>query len=76
MATAYFASVFFSVCSGTIFTNQPESTLKFYETNTHTAALQRRDSIGGWLHHLHRSVAVRSDAWVMVQVSRNRLAPQ
>ena len=36
--------------------------------------VRSKDSIGGWLHHLHRSVKVRSDAWVMVQVSRNRLA--
>ena len=38
---------------------------------------QQRYSVGTvsvWLHHLHRSIAVRSDAWVMVQVSHNRLA--
>ena len=56
------------------FPNQPEPTLKFCETSIQAAALLRRDSTGGWLHHLHRSVAVRSDAWLMVQVSRNRLA--
>ena len=58
------------------FPNPPKSTLIFYETNIPgtSSTLQRRDSFGGWLHHLHRSAAVRSDAWVMVQVSRNRLA--
>ena len=56
------------------FPNQPEPTLKFYETSIQAAALQRRDSIGGWLHHLHGSISVRSEAWVMVQLSRNRLA--
>ena len=38
------------------------------ETSIQAAALQHRDSIGGWLHHLRRCVAVRSDAWVMVML--------
>ena len=69
MATAYFAPVFFIFCWGIFFPNQPESTLEFYERSIKVAAAawQRGDSVGGWLHH-RRSVAVRSDAWVMVML--------
>ena len=69
MVTAYFVPVFFSFSSGIFLPNQPESTLEFHETSIKAAAAwQRRDSIGGWLHHLRRSLAVRSDAWVMVML--------
>ena len=54
---------------GIFFPNQPESTLEFYETSIKAAAArQGRDSIAWWLHHLRRSIAVRSDAWVMVML--------
>ena len=51
------------------FPNQPQPTLELYESSIKAAAVwQRRDSIRGWLHHLRRSVAVRSDAWIMVML--------
>ena len=54
-------------CSG-IFFSKSTQTLDFFSTSIQTAAAwQRRDSIRGWLHH-RRSVAVRSDAWVMVKL--------
>ena len=71
MVTAHFAPVFFFyfVQSGTFFSKSTRSTVEFYETCIQAAAsLQRRDNIGGWLHRLRRSVAVRSDAWVVVML--------
>ena len=66
MVTAYlyrYSLVFIQVFFFQINQNQP---WKLYETSIKAAASQRRDSIGGWLRHLLRCVAVRSDAWVMV----------
>ena len=62
-----FCTGIFCFCWGIYFPDQPESTLELHETNIQaTAAWQRRDSIGESLHHLRRSVAVRSDSRVMV----------
>ena len=80
MVTACFAPVFFSFCSGVLFQinqNQPCNFMK------QAYKQQQRDTIGCWLHHLYRSVAVRSDAWVMVMmlhldccIQRNQWSPR
>ena len=83
MVTPNFAPVFFCFSSGIHSPYQPEPTLEFYATSIQVVTTwQRRDIIGGWLHHLRRSVAVRSDASVMVMllhlgcIQRNEWSPR